>query len=289
VVGKPTLRRIQIFLTNRVGSIYRPRTGGKMKLGVNIDHIAVLREARMIADPNPLDALSIVKRAGADQITIHLREDRRHIQDIDARNIIHLSSLPVNLECALAPEIINIVCELRPHRVTLVPEKRKEVTTEGGLNILGDNKQLKNTIERLHREEIEVSLFIDPTLENIEMAKELGVEWVEFHTGKYANLYAMLYGNLGNTHHTIPELELPRKELRQMLESEMSNLRILSCDAMEMDLKVAAGHGLNYQNVKNIADIETIEELNIGQSIVARSIFTGLEQAILDMQSLLIR
>jgi len=260
-----------------------------MKLGVNIDHIAVLREARLIADPNPLDALSIVKRTGADQITIHLREDRRHIQDIDALNIIYHSPLPVNLECALAPEIINIVCELHPHRVTLVPEKREEVTTEGGLNILGDNKQLKATIERLQNEEIEVSLFIDPTLKNIEMSKELGVEWIEFHTGKYANLYAMLYGNLANTHHTIPELELPRKELTQMIEDEISNLRTLSCDAMEMDLKVAAGHGLNYQNVKNIADIETIKELNIGQSIIARSIFTGLEQAILDMQSLLIR
>jgi len=260
-----------------------------MKLGVNIDHIAVLREARMIADPNPLDALNIVKRAGAHQITIHLREDRRHIQDIDALNIITHSSLPINLECALALEIINIVCELRPHRVTLVPEKRKEVTTEGGLNILGHNEQLKSTIERLHQEEIEVSLFIDPTLENIKKAKELGVEWIEFHTGKYANLYAMLYENLSNTHHSIPEFELPRKVLAQMLEEEIHNLRILSCDAMEMDLKVAAGHGLNYQNVKNIVDIETIEELNIGQSIVARSIFTGLEHAILDMKTLLIR
>ena len=258
-----------------------------MKLGVNIDHIAVLREARMVADPNPLDALSIVKRAGADQITIHLREDRRHIQDIDALNIIYHSSLPVNLECALAPEIINIVCELRPHRVTLVPEKREEVTTEGGLNILGDNEQLRATIERLHNEEMEVSLFIDPTIESVEMAKKLGVEWIEFHTGKYANLYAMLYGNLGNTHHTIPQLELPRKELAEMIEDEISNLRTLSCDAMEMDLKVAAGHGLNYQNVKEIADIETIEELNIGQSIVARSLFTGLEQAIIEMRTLI--
>lgn len=260
-----------------------------MKLGVNIDHIAVLREARMVADPNPLDALSIVKRAGADQITIHLREDRRHIQDIDALNIIYHSSIPVNLECALAPEIINIVCELHPHRVTLVPEKREEVTTEGGLNILDDNEHLQKTIKRLQNEEIEVSLFIDPTLENVEMSKTLGVEWVEFHTGKYANLYAMLYGNLGNTHHTISELELPRKILAQMIENELSNLRILSCDAMEMELRVAAGHGLNYQNVKQIADIETIEELNIGQSIIARSIFTGLEQAIIDMKTLLIR
>jgi len=193
------------------------------------------------------------------------------------------------LECALSPEIINIVCELRPHRVTIVPEKREEVTTEGGLNILTNTNHLKETIERFQNKEIEVSLFIDPTLENIEMSKELNVEWIEFHTGKYANLYAMLYSNLANTHHNISELELPRKELAQMIEVELTNLRTLSCDAMEKGLKVAAGHGLNYQNVQDIAAIETIEELNIGQSIIARSIFTGLEQAILDMRSLLIR
>ncbi|CAA6814466.1 MAG: Pyridoxine 5'-phosphate synthase (EC [uncultured Sulfurovum sp.] len=258
-----------------------------MKLGVNIDHIAVLREARKVADPNPLDALSIVKRAGADQITIHLREDRRHIQDIDALNIIYHSSLPVNLECALAPEIIDIVCELQPHRVTLVPEKREEVTTEGGLDIFSNTEELTKTIRRLQQHEIEISLFIDPTLENVAISEKLGVEWIEFHTGKYANIYAMLYANLGNTQHTIKELELPRSELKEMLDTEISNLRTLSCDAMELGLKVAAGHGLNYQNVQEIANIETIEELNIGQSIVARSIFTGLEKAILDMKELL--
>jgi len=259
-----------------------------MKLGVNIDHIAVLREARKIADPNPLDALGILKRAGADQITIHLREDRRHIQDGDAMDIIRLAPLPVNLECAMAAEIIDIVCKLRPHRVTLVPEKRQEVTTEGGLNILGKQPLLEQTIQRLQQEEIEVSLFIDPTLENIERSKALGVEWIEFHTGKYANIHAMLYGNLGNTHHSIPELDLSRKELTSLLEAELTTLRVLSCDAMEMELKVAAGHGLNYHNVQAIAEIETIEELNIGQSIIARSVWVGLEQAILDMRALLI-
>lgn len=258
-----------------------------MKLGVNIDHIAVLREARKIADPNPLDALSIVKRAGADQITIHLREDRRHIQDIDASNIIYHSSLPVNLECALAPDIINIVCELQPHRVTLVPEKREEVTTEGGLDIFSKNEELTQTIQQLKKNEIEVSLFIDPTIKNIEASQKLDVEWIEFHTGKYANVYAMLYGNLGNTHHSIKALELPRKQLETMLEEELLNLRRLSCHAMELGLKVAAGHGLNYQNVEHIVDIETIEELNIGQSIVARSIFTGLEEAVLEMKKLI--
>ncbi len=260
-----------------------------MKLGVNIDHIAVLREARKIADPNPLDALSIVKRAGADQITIHLREDRRHIQDIDALNIIYHSSLPVNLECAMSNEIIDIVCELQPHRVTLVPEKREEVTTEGGLDIVSNAELLTKTIRRLKQHEIEVSLFIDPTLDNVEMAEKLDVEWIEFHTGRYANVYAMLYGNLANTHHSIKELECSRLELKEMLQEEISNLRTLSCDAMELGLKVAAGHGLNYQNVKEITAIETIEELNIGQSIIARSVFTGLERAILEMKELLIK
>jgi len=260
-----------------------------MLLGVNIDHIAVLREARKVADPDPLDALGICKRAGADQITIHLREDRRHMQDIDAVNIIKLSSLPVNLECAIATEMIDIACELKPHRVTLVPEKREEVTTEGGLAVTGEQPKLKEAIKRLQKEEIEVSLFIDPTLDAVKASKALSVEWIEFHTGKYANIYAMLYSNLSNTHHGIPELDLSRKILKQMLGDELCNLRLLSCEAMEHGLRVAAGHGLNMLNVKDIVEIETIEELNIGQSIVARSVYTGLEQAILDMKALMIR
>ncbi len=260
-----------------------------MKLGVNIDHIAVLRESRRVADPDPLDALSICKRAGADQITIHLREDRRHMQDSDAKNIIALSALPVNLECAIEPSMIDIACSLRPHRVTLVPEKRQEVTTEGGLAVTGAQPKLKEAIKRLQAEEIEVSLFIDPTLDAVRAAALLHVEWIEFHTGEYANIYAMLYSNLAKTHHTIKALELPRKVLKQMLDDELRNLRLLSCDAMEMGLKVAAGHGLNMQNVADIVEIETIEELNIGQSIIARSVYVGLEQAILDMKALLIR
>jgi len=260
-----------------------------MKLGVNIDHIAVLREARKVADPDPLDALSICKRAGADQITIHLREDRRHMQDSDAKNIIELSSLPVNLECATGTSMIDIACSLRPHRVTLVPEKREEVTTEGGLAVEGEQPKLKEAIKRLQAEEIEVSLFIDPTLAAVKASLDLHVEWIEFHTGKYANIYAMLYTNLAKTHHSIPELELSRKILKQMLGDELCNLRLLSCEAMDRGLCVAAGHGLNMQNVSDIADIETIEELNIGQSIIARSVYVGLEQAIVDMKEKLIR
>lgn len=260
-----------------------------MLLGVNIDHIAVLREARKVADPDPLDALSICKRAGADQITIHLREDRRHMQDADAKNIIALSSLPVNLECAISKEMIDIACALRPHRVTLVPEKREEVTTEGGLAVTGKQPKLKDAIKRLQAKEIDVSLFIDPTPEAVKASLKLGVEWVEFHTGKYANIYAMLYTNLSKTHHSIPELALSRKALTHMLNKELCILRLLSCEAKEKGLRIAAGHGLNLQNVKEIAEIETIEELNIGQSIVARSVYTGLEQAIIDMKAQLIR
>jgi len=257
-----------------------------MKLGVNIDHIAVLREARKVSDPDPLDALSICKRTGVDQITIHLREDRRHMQDIDVEHIVELSAIPVNLECAIESSMVDIACRLKPHRVTLVPEKREEVTTEGGLAVLGEQPRLKDAISRLQKSEIEVSLFIDPTHESIKASVELGVEWIEIHTGKYANLYAMLYSNLSKTSHSIKEFELPRRVLKNMLEAELKNLRLISSNAAKLGLKVAAGHGLNYQNVSDIVEIETIEELNIGQSIIAKSIFVGLEHAIVDMRSL---
>ncbi len=258
-----------------------------MLLGVNIDHIAVLREARKISDPNPIDALSIVKKSGADQITIHLREDRRHINDEDAKNIVRLSQLPINLECATSKEIIDIVCDLRPHRATIVPEKREEVTTEGGLSVIGEQLRLKESIALLHENEIEVSLFINPTIDSVEASKDLGVEWIEFHTGKYANIYAMLYSNLENSPHSIKSLELSRKELKKLLDDEIKIITSVSKRAKELGLRVAGGHGLNYQNVKDIANIKDIEELNIGQSIIARSVFNGLEEAIIDMRNLI--
>ncbi|WP_457606286.1 pyridoxine 5'-phosphate synthase [Nitratifractor sp.] len=258
-----------------------------MKLGVNIDHIAVLREARRINDPDPLQALGICARAGADQITIHLREDRRHIHDEDAAAIIHHSPLPVNLECALAPEILDFVCEHRPLRATLVPEKREEVTTEGGLAVTGEQLRLRAAIERLHEAEIEVSLFIDPHPDAVLAAKELGAEWIEFHTGHYANLHAMLYGNLARTHHSIPDLELPRSELKRRLDEETAQLDRLAEHARGIHLRVAAGHGLNYHNVAPIAAMKSVEELNIGQSIIARSVYTGLEAAVREMKELI--
>ncbi len=258
-----------------------------MLLGVNIDHIAVLREARKINDPNPLDALGICKLAKADQITIHLREDRRHIHDEDAKKIIENSTLPVNLECSINDEIIDIVCNLKPQRATLVPENRQEVTTEGGLNIKSNYEQIKKAIEKLHKNEIEVSLFIDPNKEIIELCSNLKVQWIELHTGTFANIYAMLYGNLSNTHHSIKELELPRTQLKTLLDNSKKEIKKASKYAKELNLKVAAGHGLNYQNVTMISSIKAIQELNIGQSIIARSVYTGLYQAILDMKELI--
>ena len=259
-----------------------------MLLGVNIDHIAVLREARKINDPDPLDAISLAARAGANQITIHLREDRRHINDYDAKRIIESSPLPVNLECSVDPDIVEIVAELKPHRATFVPEKREEVTTEGGISFDNENyANLDKAIHYLKAREIETSLFIDPTKEAIRAAKGLGVEWVELHTGLYANIHAMLYTNLPYTPHSIKELELERSKLQKMLQQSINALTQAAEEAEEYGLKVAAGHGLNYKNVQAIAKIDNIIELNIGQSIIARSVFTGVEKAIVDMVQLI--
>jgi pyridoxine 5-phosphate synthase len=254
-----------------------------MFLGVNIDHIAVLREARKINDPDPLDAVSLVKRAGADQITIHLREDRRHINDDDARRIIENSQLPVNLECAADKEIIEKVIRLNPNRATIVPEKREEVTTEGGLDVVKNFEKLQEVTKKLQDNGIEVSLFVDPDPKIIEISSEINANWVELHTGLYSNIYAMLFSNLSSTKHTIKELELPRDKLKVLLENSVKDLIDNTAYANKLGLKVAAGHGLNYQNVKEICKIEGIIELNIGQCIIARSVFSGFENAVIEM------
>lgn len=270
-----------------ITAILKSLKGKSMLLGVNIDHIAVLREARKINDPSPIDALGICKIAGADQITIHLREDRRHIHDEDAKNIIMLSHLPVNLECSINEEIIEIVADLKPHRATLVPENRNEVTTEGGLDVIKFFEKIKDAVQILHANEIEVSLFIDPNILMIEAAHKLGVEWVEFHTGTFANIYAMLYSNLAQTHHSIKELELSRSELQKKLQASLNDLAKSASFANTLNLKVAAGHGINYQNISLIKQIQEIEELNIGQSVIAKSIFVGLKDAIIEMKKLI--
>ncbi len=254
-----------------------------MKLGVNIDHIALLRESRKINDPDPLDAIPLARLAGADQITIHLREDRRHINDDDVKRIIRNSQLPVNLECSINPDIIEIVADLKPHRATIVPEKREEVTTEGGLDIASYHDRLDSVVHFLKANDIEVSLFIDPTIEMVRASKVLLADWVELHTGAYANIHSMLYSNLRYTRNSVKELDIQRRELEKMLKNAINQIAIAANEANEFGIKVAAGHGLNYQNVKEIASIKNIEELNIGQCIVARSVFTGFQKAVEDM------
>ena len=260
-----------------------------MTLGVNIDHVAVLREARRVNDPDILNALYVACANGADQITIHLREDRRHIQDIDVKNIMQHSTLPVNLECAIDKDILNIVSDLKPHRATLVPEKREEVTTEGGLDVFTYEDQIAYAIEQLHDSIIPVSLFVDPTIEAIEKSKELGAEMVELHTGTFANLFAMLNSNLPHSNHSVKEYELPRYELSEALEKSLEDIKLSASHAHSLGLEVAAGHGLNYNNVHEMMKIKEIIELNIGQSIIARSVFSGLSDAVKEMKRLTTR
>nr|WP_321268707.1 pyridoxine 5'-phosphate synthase [uncultured Sulfurimonas sp.] len=260
-----------------------------MKLGVNIDHVAVLREARRVNDPDILNALNVACANGADQITIHLREDRRHIQDADAKNIMMHSQLPVNMECAIDRNILNIVCNLKPHRATLVPEKREEVTTEGGLDVFTYEDEIAYAIEQLHDSIIPVSLFVDPTIEAMEKSKELGAEMVELHTGSFANIFAMLNSSLPHTNHSVKELELPRYELASKLEKALEDIHRAATHAKKLGLEVAAGHGLNYHNVSHMMNIKEITELNIGQSIIARSVFSGLADAVKEMRRLTYR
>ena len=260
-----------------------------MTLGVNIDHVAVLREAREVNDPDILQALYVACESGADQITIHLREDRRHIQDLDVKNIMAHSKLPVNLECAIDKDILNIVSNIRPHRATLVPEKREEVTTEGGLDVFKYSDEITYAIEQLHDSIIPVSLFVDPSIQAMEKSKELGAEMVELHTGSFANLFAMLHSNLPHSNHSVKEYELPRYELSSRLEKSIEDIKNAAVHANKIGLEVAAGHGLNYHNVHEIMKIEEIVELNIGQSIIARSVFSGLADAVKEMKRLTTR
>ncbi|AGV09651.1 pyridoxine 5'-phosphate synthase [Campylobacter coli] len=255
-----------------------------MLLGVNIDHIAVLRQARMVNDPDLLEAAFIAAKFG-DQITLHVREDRRHAQDFDLENIIRFCKSPINLECALNDEILNLALKLKPHRITLVPEKREELTTEGGLNL--NHNKIKESIEKLQNAQIEVSLFINPSLEDIQKSYELKADFIELHTGHYANLHNALFSNISHTAFALKEFDLSKKTLQSKFEEELNNIEICAKKGVELGLKVAAGHGLNYKNVSQIANIKKICELNIGQSIVARSVFVGLQNAILEMKALL--
>lgn len=257
-----------------------------MLLGVNIDHIATLREARKINDPDPLEAVFVAKRAGADQITLHLREDRRHMHDSDIKRVHESSFLPLNVECSINPQIIDFLLEVAPHRITLVPENRAEVTTEGGLDVIGNSERIAEITQAFKQRGVEVSLFIDAQLDQICASKEVGAQMVELHTGAYANLHLMLNTNLPLTHNAIESLQLPREALKAQFHDSIESLKNAAKEAKWLGLEVAAGHGLNYHNLAPILAIPEIIELNIGQSIIARSIFSGLETAIKEMVEL---
>lgn len=257
-----------------------------MLLGVNIDHIAALREARKINDPDPLEAVFIAKRAGANQITLHLREDRRHIHDDDVLRIRNSSALPLNIECSINPSILDFILKISPHRITLVPENRQEVTTEGGLDVVANFDRITQITRTFREHCIEVSLFIDSQIDQIHASKEVGAQMIELHTGAYANLHLMLNSNLPHTHNAIQSLQIPRSKLKILLEDSLVSLHNGAKEASKLGLEVAAGHGLNYHNLAPILQILEIKELNIGQSIIARSIFTGLESAIKEMVAL---
>lgn len=260
-----------------------------MLLGVNIDHIATLREARKINDPDPLEAVFIAKRAGADQITLHLREDRRHMHDSDIKRVRESSFLPLNVECSINPQIIDFLLEVAPHRITLVPENRAEVTTEGGLDVIGNSERIAEIAQAFKQKGVEVSLFIDAQLDQICASKEVGAQMVELHTGAYANLHLMLNTNLPLTHNAIESLQLPREALKAQFHDSIESLKNAAKEAKWLGLEVAAGHGLNYHNLAPILAIPEIVELNIGQSIIARSVFSGLETAIKEMVELIKR
>ncbi|MCH5335852.1 MAG: pyridoxine 5'-phosphate synthase [Campylobacter sp.] len=257
-----------------------------MLLGVNIDHIAVLREARKVNDPDILEAALYCSNF-CDQITLHVREDKRHMNEKDFENLMLFCKNPINLECATNDEILELACQLKPSRVTLVPENREELTTEGGLNL--NLEKIEKSIQKLQLCDIEVSLFINPNLEDVEKAYDLKADFIELHTGLYANLHNALYTNISRTPYKIKSLNLPREELQKELQKELGLLNLCAKKAQCLGLKVAAGHGLNYKNVKELVKIKEITELNIGQSIIARSVFVGLKAAILEMKALIQR
>jgi pyridoxine 5-phosphate synthase len=235
-----------------------------MRLGVNIDHAATLRQARGEASPDPIIAAEICQAAGCDSIVCHLRQDRRHINDTDLKNLRKTVKKKLNLEMSCAEEIVKIALETLPEQATLVPERRQELTTEGGLDVVSHKERVEEVVGRLNSSGIAVSLFIDPEQPQIEAAKQSGAESIELHTGSYANA------------RTESERELELKGLAESTEF-----------ARNLGLQVFAGHGLNYENVKRIARVKDIEELNIGHSIISRALFVGLENAVKEMLALI--
>jgi pyridoxine 5-phosphate synthase len=236
-----------------------------MRLGVNIDHVATVRQARGIDVPDPVAAAAIAELAGADGITVHLREDRRHIQVRDVRILKQTIKTKMNLELANVPEIVGIALELAPEDVCIVPERREEVTTEGGLDVVGNLDALAASTRLLIDNGCRVSMFIDPESDQIAASAEAGAEFVEIHTGRYAEARG-------------------EDEVR----ARLIEIHTAVATARELGLRVNAGHGLNYRNVKPVAAMPGIEELNIGHAIIARAVFVGLDSAVREMKDLML-
>jgi pyridoxine 5-phosphate synthase len=234
-----------------------------VELGVNIDHVATVRQARKTVEPDPVAAAVFAELGGADSITVHLREDRRHIQDRDVRLLGQTIRSKMNFELAVSDEIVAIALEVRPHQATLVPEKREEITTEGGLDLRPRSDALRRAIDRFNDADILVSLFIDPDEEQVQIAKELGVVAIELHTGQYASSAGAAQS----------------RELDRLIHAGQV--------ALDAGLRLHAGHGLTYFNVLPVASIHGMRELNIGHSIVARAVLVGMQQAVSDMKRLI--
>jgi|TARA_B110000459_G_scaffold63787_1_gene71472 pyridoxine 5-phosphate synthase len=235
------------------------------RLGVNIDHIATVRNARGENHPDPYYAALQVIKMGADSVTIHLREDRRHINDLDAKKICKTKKVLVNLEISMNDKIVKNALKIKPNYICIVPENRKEVTTEGGLNLIKNKKRLKNIIEKFKKKKIRTSLFINPTIKDIKLSKELNVDCVEIHTGKISNLV----------------------KLKKRYSGELDRIRRCSILAKKFDIEVHAGHGLDYITTKILSKIKEIEEFNIGHFIIGESIFIGLSKVIKKFKSII--
>ncbi len=229
-------------------------------LSVNVDHVATIREARKTDEPDPVAAAVLVELAGADGITIHLREDRRHIQDRDLRLMRQMVKTRLNLEMAATEEMVQIALDVKPDKVSIVPEKREEITTEGGLDVIKHKNQLKDVIRKFHDQKIPVTLFIDPEIAQVECSKTIGGDAIEINTGKYSEVK------------TDSEIEQEFKKIQGTVNT-----------AVNLGLTVNAGHGLTYKNVTRIASIQAIEEFNIGHNIVARAVMVGLDRAVKEM------
>ena len=236
-----------------------------VRLGVNIDHVATLRNARGENYPEVVEAAKIVEKSGADLITVHVREDRRHINERDLGEIINVINIPVNLEIAANSEMIEIAKNLKPNSICFVPEKRQEITTEGGLDVIKNYDNLKKSIKMLSNTDINIALFIDPDKDQLVATNKLGIKTIEFHTGSYANAFA--------------------KKIN--VENELNKMRESTAFAKNIGLNCHAGHGLTFENVSSIVSIKDIVELNIGHFIIANSIFNGLANSILKMREII--